>query len=118
MGFIDSVAHFVIGFVTGTVGIHFGALYVTGSSTWETAAMTAVAGAFIWAVASLFFGWIPLLGSLLTLAIWVFAISQIYGVGYGTAIEIGLFAWIASFIVTKIESFLGLRTDAVGVPGA
>jgi len=118
MSLIDSVFHLVIGFVTGTVGIFLGAQYAGVGAGLETAAMTAVIGAVVWAVVGLFAGWIPLLGSLVTFVVWLLVVSQTYNVGFGTAFRIAVFAWIASFFVTKLESLFGIRSKAFGVPGA
>ena len=118
MGIVDSIFHLVIGFVTGTVGIHFGAIYAGVGSSPEVAAVTALAGAVVWAVVGFFMGWIPLIGSLGTFVVWLLMITQMYNVGIGSAFEIAVFAWVASFIVTHVESFFGFRSKAMGVPGA
>ena len=40
-----------------------------------------------------------------------------YEVGFGTAFEIAIFAWIISFVAVHVESFLGIRNaTAIGVP--
>ena len=118
MGLIDSVFHLVIGFVTGTIGIFLGASYAGIGAGLETAALAAFIGAVVWAIVGLFAGWIPLLGSIVTFLVWLLAVGQIYGVGLGTAFRVAVFAWIASLLVTKLESIFGIRAKAVGVPGA
>ena len=118
MGLIDSLFHLVIGFITGTAGIFLGAQYAGVGAGLETAAVTALVGAVAWAVASLFMGWIPLMGSVGTLVVWLVVVTQTYSVGLNTAFEIAILAWIASFVVTHLESFFGIRSKALGVPGA
>ncbi|MFB6115950.1 MAG: hypothetical protein ABEK10_00415 [Candidatus Nanosalina sp.] len=118
MGLVDSVFHLLIGFVTGAIGIFLGAQYAGVGAGLETAAVTAFLGAVAWAVAGLFAGWIPLLGSILTFLVWLLVVTQTYSVGMGTAFRIAVFAWIASLVVTKLESLLGIRSKALGVPGA
>jgi hypothetical protein len=118
VGLIDSVFHLLIGFLTGTVGIHYGAMYAGVESSWRVAAITALVGAVVWMVASLFMGWIPLLGSILTFGIWIVAVTRMYSVGLGEAFEVAIFAWIAAFVLTHLESFMGFRNvDAIGIPG-
>lgn len=118
MGLIDSLFHLVIGFITGTVGIFFGAQYVGVGAGIETAAITALVGAAAWMVAGIFMGWVPLIGSLVTFGVWVVVLTQTYQVGVGTALRIGFFAWVGSFVVTHLESLFGIRSKALGVPGA
>ncbi len=118
MGLIDSIFHLLIGFVTGTAGIFLGAQYAGVGAGLETAAMTAFLGAVAWALVGLFAGWIPLLGSAITFIVWLLVVTQTYNVGIGTAFQIAVLAWIASFVVTKLESVFGIRSKALGVPGA
>lgn len=117
MSLTDGISHLVIGFLTGAVGIHYGALYASVQSNWRLAATTALIGAVVWMVASVFMGWIPIIGSLGTFLVWLLAVTRMYSVGFGTAFEIAIFAWIISFVVVHIESFLGVRNaEALGVP--
>lgn len=115
---IDSVFHLLIGFVTGAIGIFLGAQYAGVGAGLETAAVTAFLGAVAWAVVGLFAGWIPLLGSVVTFFVWLLVVTQTYGVGIGTAFRVAVFAWVASLVVTKLESVFGIRSKALGVPGA
>ncbi len=117
MSLTDGLFHLVIGLVTGAVGIHFGARYAGVGSSWRLAAFTALIGAVVWMVASIFMGWIPLIGSIGTFVVWLIAVTRMYDVGLGTAFEIAIFAWIISFVVVHVESFLGIRNaTAIGVP--
>ncbi|MFB6241270.1 MAG: hypothetical protein ABEJ36_00520 [Candidatus Nanosalina sp.] len=117
MGLVDSIFHLVIGFVTGTVGIHYGARYAGVQSSWRLAALTAVIGAVVWMVAGLFLGWIPLIGSIGTFFVWLVAIQRMYSVETGEALEIAVMAWIVAFVVVHLESYLGIRhAEAIGVP--
>ncbi|WP_414838282.1 hypothetical protein ACK3SF_02670 [Candidatus Nanosalina sp. VS9-1] len=118
MGLIDSLFGLAVGFLTGTLGLFIGASYAGVGAGLETAAVTALAGALVWAVVGLFAGWIPLIGSIATFIVWLIVVTQTYGVGLSTAFKVAVFAWVASLIVTKLESVFGIRARAVGVPGA
>lgn len=119
MGLTDSLVTFAVGLVVGTLGIHVGALLVLGQSSITMAASTAVGGAVIWFVASHFFGWVPLLGIVLTFVTWLAFINGQYGGGLRTAAKIAGIAWAASITVDYLLKYVGIRkAHAVGVPEA
>lgn len=114
----DSILTFIVGLVIGAAGIHLGASYVIGSSTWQMALITAMIGASVWGIATFFIGWIPIWGSLFTLIIWLAAVNFIYPEGWISAAKIASIAWVVSLIAIHIVEYIGLRdVDAVGIPG-
>ena len=77
--------------------------------------ITAVVGAVGWALTS----WIPLIGPLIALVVWIGVINWRYPGGWVRAAVIGLGAWISALVVLLIvNSVLGLGIGAFGVPGA
>ena len=114
----NSLIAFFISLFVGTIAIYTGAWIVLGSASLTTALIAALAGAIVWGLASFFLGWIPLLGSLITLLAWLGAINWMYSGGWIVAAQIAVFAWIASLLATYIISKTGIaETDALGVPG-
>jgi hypothetical protein len=119
MAVVDSIVVFLVSLLIGALGIYVGARVVTGYEDYTYAIVTALIGAVVWAVVSLFFGWIPLLGPLLTLVAYVAVINYRYPGGWVDAVVISLVAWIASLVVLYVLAVLGVATfEAVGVPGA
>lgn len=119
MGLKDSLVTFAVGLVIGTAGIHAGALFVIGSSTIQTAFVTALMGAAVWFLASHFLGWVPLFGIVLTFFTWLAVINARYSGGWTTALKIAGVAWVASVIGDYIMREFGFRrSHAIGVPEA
>lgn len=119
MGLYNSVIKLIVGLVVGTLGIHVGALVILGESTLATAASTAVGGAVVWFLASHFFGWLPLLGLILTFIVWLGFINGQYPGGLETTAKIAGIAWAASIAADQLLKILGFRNpDAVGIPEA
>lgn len=117
-GLRSSAATFLISLVTGSFGIYAGAFIVFGSASIETAVLAAVIGSFVWGVMSFFLGWIPILGSLITLIVWLGAINSFYPGGWYSAGQIAVFAWLISLVVVYIAKLAGLKQkNALGVPG-
>ncbi|MFC7045194.1 hypothetical protein ACFQH6_07030 [Halobacteriaceae archaeon GCM10025711] len=122
MGIISSLIGFVVSLLVGGFGIYVGGRMVTDSGDYEQALWTAVFGALGWAVVSLFFGWIPILGGLVVpvvaLALWVGIVNWRYPGGWTEALLIGLVAWLASLLTLWVLSLVGVTgLDAFGVPG-
>jgi hypothetical protein len=118
MGVFDSVVVFVVSLLIGAVGIYVGARVVTDTDDYGYAVITALIGAFVWGLVSLFLGWIPLLGPLAALIAYIGVINYRYPGGWGNAIVIALVAWIASLLVIAVLAVLGVPAfDATGVPG-
>ena len=116
----SAVLVFVISLIIGAAAIHLGARLVVDRDTgFRRATVTALVGAIVYALVGLFLGWIPLLGPLLMLVAWVGVINWQYPGGWGTAIGIGLVAWVVALLVVFALSELGILTpEALGVPGA
>jgi hypothetical protein len=118
-GLLGPVVVFLISVVVGVVGIYAGAqLVIDRDVGWTRAAIAAVVGALAWAVTIAFVGWIPLLGPLLALVVWVGIINWSYPGGWGTAAAIGIIAWlVASVLVYFVSGFIGIGLGAFGIPG-
>ncbi|EMA53379.1 MULTISPECIES: hypothetical protein [Halococcus] len=119
MAILDSVVIFLVSLILGTVGIYAGVRLVADRDVGYTnAAITALIGALVWGLVSFFIGWVPLLGPLLMLVIWIGVINWRYPGGWVAAAGIGLVAWVVVFIVAYVLATVGFITpDALGVPG-
>lgn len=119
MALIDSIIVFVISLLVGALGIYIGARIITRTNDYTYAIVTALIASIIWIIASILFGWIPLLGPLLALLAYIAVINYRYPGGWVNAILIALIAWVASLAVLYILGMLGIaQFDAMGVPGA
>ncbi len=108
----------MVSLVIGTIAIYAGARLIIDADTGiGRAAVTALLGALAWALVSFFFGWIPLLGPLLTLVAWIGVINWQYPGSWTTAAGIGLIAWLVSVAVLVVLGSFGIvGFDALGVP--
>ncbi|MEA1932784.1 MAG: hypothetical protein U9O06_14725 [Euryarchaeota archaeon] len=108
----------LVNLIIGTIAIYAGArLIIDADTDVARAAVTALLGALAWAIVSFFFGFIPLLGPLLTLVAWVGIINWQYPGGWGTAAGIGLVAWLVAVAALVVLNSLGLvGFEALGVP--
>ncbi len=120
MPLIDTAIIFLISLLVGAIGIYAGVhLLVDRDVGFGNAAITALIGAIAWAVVSFFVGWLPLVGGLLTLLAWIGVINLRYPGDWGTAIGIGLVAWLVAAAVLYALSTVGIVSpSALGVPGA
>lgn len=116
---VSAVFVFLISLLVGTVAIRLGAQVMIDSDIgFRRAIITAVIGAIVYAAVGLFLGWIPVLGPLLMLIAWIGVINWQYPGGWGTAIGIGVIAWIVAVAILFGLSTLGIVTpEALGVPG-
>ncbi|WP_254279724.1 hypothetical protein [Haloarcula marina] len=114
---LDTILSFVVGLLVGALAIHLAATVVVGKSTYQKALVTAAIASVAWALTSLFLGWLPLVGPLIVLVVYVGVINLQYPGGWLKAAGIGLVAWLASLLVLAILSFVGLGVEVVGVPG-
>ncbi len=118
MAVFDSLIVFIVSLLIGAVGIYVGARIVTGTDDYSYALITALIGAVIWGLVSLFLGWIPLLGPLATLVAYIGVINYRYPGGWLKATAIALIAWVASVIVVVLLGVIGVAGfEAAGVPG-
>lgn len=115
----SAVLIWIIGLIVGAIGINVGArLMIDRATGFRRAIITAAIGAFVWAILSFFVGWIPLIGPLLMLIVWIGIINWQYPGGWGTALGIGIAAWIVAFVIVYLVSLTGaIAPTAVGIPG-
>lgn len=118
MALIDSLIVFLVGLAVGGLGIHIGAILVTGSSDYMDAVFTALIGAIVWVITSFFLGSIPLLGPVIVLLAWLWVIKSRYRGGWINAAAIALIAWAAVLGTLYLLAIFGITGfEAVGVPG-
>ncbi|MDR9429347.1 MAG: hypothetical protein RI568_01370 [Natronomonas sp.] len=71
-------------------------------------------GSIGWALLS----WIPLIGTLLALVVWVGVINWRYPGGWTRAAIIGFVAWLSALVILFVlNAVFGLGIGAFGVPG-
>jgi hypothetical protein len=114
----SAVLVFLVSLVVGVVAINVGARLLIDSDTgFRRATATALIGALVYTLIGFFLGWIPLLGPALMLLAWVGVINWQYPGGWGTAIGIGLVAWLTAVLILLGLAQLGVVTpDALGIP--
>jgi hypothetical protein len=113
--FVGSLVAFVVALLVGGLAIYVGARVVVGVDDYSRAVVTALLGAIGWAVVS----WIPLIGSIVALLVWIGVLQWRYPGGWGTAAVIGLVAWVAALLILfVVNAAFGLGMGAFGVPGA
>ncbi len=114
---LGSIISFVVGLLVGALAIYIAANVIVGSSSYEKALVTAAIASFAWALTSLLVGWVPLVGPLIVLAVYVAVINVQYPGGWLKAAGIGLVAWVAALLVLLVLRAVGLGVQVVGVPG-
>lgn len=115
---VETIVVFVVSLLIGALGIYIGARVITGVDNYWYAIITALLGAIVWGIVSLFFGWIPLLGPIIVLLAYLAVINWRYPGGWGDAILITLIAWISVVVVLYVLNAVGLiEFGAFGVPG-
>ena len=118
MALLDTLVVFVVGLLVGALGIYLGASVLTDVEDYTYAIVTALIGAFVWAVVAFFVGWIPFLGPLLALLAYITVINYRYPGGWFDAIGVALIAWVAAMVVLFALALVGLTAfEALGVPG-
>ncbi|SEO65632.1 hypothetical protein SAMN04487948_10413 [Halogranum amylolyticum] len=120
MALVDSILIAFISLLIGGLGIMVGArLVIDDSASYGYAFVTAAIGALVWAVMSFFVGWLPLIGPILMLIVWVGVINWRYPGGWASAAGVGFVAWLAAVVVLYALSLVGLvAPGALGIPGA
>lgn len=114
MAVIDTVVVFIVSLLIGALGIYVGARVIADVDDYGHAIVTALVGAIAWAIVS----WIPLIGALVALIVYLAVVNWRYPGGWVDAILITLIAWIAAAAVLYVLSALGFVSfGAFGVPG-
>ncbi|WP_134672501.1 hypothetical protein [Halorussus marinus] len=119
--FLSYLVGFVVSLLIGAFGIYVGARVIADRDDYEYAVLTAIVGALVWWVVAGLFGLIPFVGSfigaVLGLLAWVWVINARYPGGWGTAIGIGLVAWLSVWVVLVLLEGIGfVEAGALGVP--
>lgn len=102
-GLFSGLVSIVVGVLIGGAAIYIGVPLGANRAkpTVEDAFVTAAVGAVLSVVATLLFGWIPLIGAVLSAAAWIGAVGQRTAANPPTAVGVGLIAW-AIILVTTI----------------
>ncbi len=112
--FLGSIVAFLVALLVGGLAIYISASIVVDVKDYSHAVVTALVGAIGWAL----FSWIPLIGTLLALVVWVWVINWRYPGGWTKAALIGIIAWLSALVILVIvNSVFGLGIGAFGVPG-
>ena len=114
----DAILVGVVSLLVGTLAIYAGArLVIDRSAGLGRAVAVALVGALAWALVSFFLGWLPVVGPLLALVVWVGVINVAYPGGWGTAAAVGLVAWLVAAAVLWALASVGIVSyGALGVP--
>lgn len=112
---LGSLVAFVVALLVGGLAIYVSARIVADVDDYGHAVVTALVGAVAWALTA----WVPLVGPLIALVVWVGVINWRYPGGWVTAAVIGLGAWLSALVILLVVNVgLGLGIGAFGVPGA
>jgi hypothetical protein len=112
--FVGSLVAFAVALLVGGLAIYLSARFVANVTDYGHAVVTAFLGAVGWAVTS----WIPLVGPLIALVVWVGVINWRYPGGWVNAAIIGVGAWLAALLIMLVvNSVFSLGIGAFGVPG-
>lgn len=112
--FIGSIVAFLVALLVGGLAIYISASLAADVRDYRHAVVTALLGAIGWAL----FSWIPLIGTLLALVVWVGVVNWRYPGGWKTAALVGVGAWLSALVILAIvNSVFRLGIGAFGVPG-
>lgn len=111
---LGSLVAFVVALLVGGLAIYVSASIVVDVQNYGHAVVTALIGAIAWALTA----WIPLLGPVIALIVWIGVIKWRYPGGWGTAAIIGVVAWIAAVVILFVlNTIFRLGIGAFGIPG-
>ncbi len=114
VAFIGSIVAFVVALLVGGLAIYISASLIADVQDYSHAVVTAFLGAVGWAL----FSWIPIVGTLLALVVWIGVINWRYPGGWTNAAIIGFVAWLSALILLFVlNSVFRLGIGAFGVPG-
>jgi hypothetical protein len=112
---VGSIVAFVVALLVGGLAIYLSANIIMDVQDYSHAVITAFIGAVAWALAA----WIPLVGPVIALIVWIGVINWRYPGGWINAVIIGVVAWAAALaLLFVLNTVLGLGVAAFGVPGA
>jgi len=117
MGLISGFVTFVIGVLVGGLGIYVGGQLVAGEGSYEQAVTVAIVGAIVWGLVEAFLGWIPLLGAVVTLLVYLLVLNVSYSGGWTDAATIAIIAWVTVLVVQIVLGPLLGVVPGIGVPG-
>jgi hypothetical protein len=87
---------------------------IADTADYSHTVVTALLGAVAWALTA----WIPLIGPVIALIVWIAVINWRYPGGWLQAALIGLVAWVSALaILYVLNGLLDLGIGAFGVPG-
>ncbi len=111
---IGSIVAFIVALLVGGLAIYIAANIIVDVANYSYAIVTALIGAIAWALTA----WIPLIGPIIALIVWIGVINWRYPGGWGQAVLIGLIAWVSALVILFVlDMLLGLGVGAFGVPG-
>lgn len=112
--FIGPIVTFVIALLVGGLAIYIAARVVVDEKDYSHAVITAFLGALGWMLTS----WIPLIGPIIALVVWIAVINWRYPGGWVKAAIIGVIAWVSALVILLVlNSVFRLGIQALGVPG-
>lgn len=125
MDLADVVAVFVVSLLVGTVAILVGVrLLLDSDAAVPNALFAALVGAVVWSAAGYAevyanaLDWLPLLGAVLLLVVWIVVVNWRYPGGWGAAATIGVTAWLVAVAIVYGLSFVGVvAPEVLGLPG-
>ena len=113
--FVGPIVGFVVALLIGGLAIYASARFVVDVDDYERALKTALLGAIGWVLVA----WIPLVGGLIALVVWVGVINWRYPGGWVKAGGIGVVAWLSALVILwVVNSVFNLGATAFGVPWA
>lgn len=112
--FLGSIVAFFVALLVGGLAIYVSASIVVDVKDYSHAIVTALIGAIAWALTA----WIPLIGPLLALLVWIGVINWRYPGGWVKAAIIGGVAWLTALVIIFVlNTIFRLGVGAFGIPG-